>query len=106
MQVSAHAGSLPVRHSFIAPAAHNVVLTAVKKAEDSNSLILRFYKWAGEAGYVRIHVPKGATSARLTNLLEEPEDSPLSFENGDTVTVPTHPFEIVTVKVEYPAPTQ
>ena len=106
MQVGAHAGTLPIRHSFVALAAQNAVLTAVKKAEDSNALIIRFYEWAGKDGDVRIQIPIGATTARLANLLEQPEGSPLSIENEDTVTVPTHPYEIVTVKVEYSDPTQ
>jgi alpha-mannosidase len=104
-QVGAHPGSLPGKHSFFSLAAQNVVLTAVKKAEESDALILRFYEWAGKDGDVRIQIPKGATSARLANLLEQPEASALSIENGDTITVPTHPYEIVTVKVEYRAPT-
>jgi alpha-mannosidase len=106
IQVGVHVGTLPGQHSFVAPAARNVVLTAVKKAEDDNALIFRFYEWAGESSDVRIQIPKGATMARLANLLEQPEGSALSIENGDTVTVPTHPYEIVTVKVEYPAPTE
>ncbi|MGA7341318.1 MAG: glycoside hydrolase family 38 C-terminal domain-containing protein, partial [Terracidiphilus sp.] len=106
MQVEAHAGTLPMRHSFLTVDNRNVVLTAVKKAEDTNALIFRFYEWAGEDGSVRIQVPKGATSARLANLLEQPEGSPLSIEGGDTIVVPVHPFEIVTVSVEYPASTQ
>ena len=104
-QVDAHAGALASRHSFVTVENHNVVLTALKKAEDSNALTLRFYEWAGEDGNVRIQVPKGATTARLANLLEQPEGSPLDVENGNTITVPTHPYEIVTVNVEYPAPT-
>jgi alpha-mannosidase len=75
-QVDAHPGELPPRYSFIALDQQNVVLTAVKKAEDTNALILRFYEWAGEDGSVRIRVPKGATSARLSNLLEAPEGPP------------------------------
>jgi alpha-mannosidase len=106
VKVGAHEGTLPLRNSFIALAAENVVLTAVKKAEDSNALILRFYEWAGKDGEVRIQIPNGATSARLADLLEQPEGSPLSIEHGDTLTVPTHPYEIVTVKTEYPTPTQ
>jgi len=106
VQVGAHAGSLPGKHSFIALGAQNVVLTAVKKAEDSDALILRFYEWAGKDGNVRIQIPKGATAARLTNLLEQPEGSPLPIEKESIVTVPTHPYEIVTVKLEYPAPTR
>jgi alpha-mannosidase len=104
MQVNAHAGALPANHSFVTVENHNVVLTALKKAEDSNALTLRFYEWAGEDGNVRIQVPKGATAARLANLLEQPEGSPLDITNGTTITVPTHPYEIVTVKIEYPSP--
>lgn len=43
-QVGAHAGSLPSRHSFVTLGAQNVVLTAVKKAEDGGALIFRFYE--------------------------------------------------------------
>ncbi len=35
---TAHAGSLPAEHSFASVAPENVVLTAVKKAEDENGL--------------------------------------------------------------------
>lgn len=111
MQVGTHRGTLPLKHSFIAPNMQNVVLTAVKKAEDSNALIVRFYEWAGKDGDVRIQVPKGATSAKLANLLEQTEGAKLSIENGDTengdtIVVPTHPYEIVTVNVEYPTTAQ
>ncbi len=106
VQIGMHAGTLPSKHSFISLEDHNAVLTAVKKAEDSNALILRFYEWAGKDGPVRIDIPKGATAASLTNMLEQPEGSPLNVENGSSITVPTHPYEIVTVRVDYPAPVQ
>jgi alpha-mannosidase len=106
VQVDAHAGTLPQRHSFVDVAAQNVVLTAVKKAEDSNALIFRFYEWAGKDGDVHLQIPKGATTAKLANLMEQPEGSALTLENGDSVSVPTHPYEIVTVRVEYPVPVQ
>ena len=54
------------------------MLTAMKKAEDSDALILRFYEWAGKSGEVRISVPAGAAGATLTNLMEQPEGSPLT----------------------------
>lgn len=101
MQVEAHTGTLPLEYSFLNVGADNVVLTAVKKAEDSNALVLRFYEWAGKDGNVRIQLPKGATAATLTNLQEQPEGSALQVENGNTVTVPVHPYEIVTVEAEY-----
>ncbi|MFZ1012368.1 MAG: glycoside hydrolase family 38 C-terminal domain-containing protein, partial [Terracidiphilus sp.] len=38
---TAHAGSLPSEHSFVSVSPSNVVLTAVKKAEDAKGLIFR-----------------------------------------------------------------
>ena len=105
MQVAPHTGTLQSRHSFIALGAENVVLTAVKKAEDSNALILRFYEWAGKDGGVQLRIPKGATAAHLANLLEQ-QGAALPIENGDTVIVPAHPYEIVTVNVDYAVPAQ
>ena len=104
MQVQSHTGILPRSHSFIATPAENIVLTAVKKAEDADALILRFYEWEGKDGNAQIQLPKGAISARLTNLMEQPEGAPLPIENGSTVVVPVHPFEIVTLEATYPAP--
>jgi alpha-mannosidase len=102
MQPEYHAGNLPVRHSFVELGAENVVLTAVKKAEDSNALILRMYEWAGKAGEVQIKIPEGARSARVVNLMEQASGPALAIESRDTITVPVHPFEIVTVQVDYP----
>jgi alpha-mannosidase len=102
IKVDSHAGSLPAHNSAIQPEAQNIVLTAVKKAEDSNALILHFYEWAGKDSAVRIRIPKGATSAELTNLLEDQHGAAVPLD-GDTISVPTHPYEIVTAKIAYPA---
>ncbi len=101
MQVEAHTGSLPAKYSYVSVKPETVVLTAIKKAEDDNSLIFRVYEWAGKADNVEFHVPNGATGATLTNLLEKPEGEALTV-TGDTVTAPIHPFEILTLKVNYP----
>jgi alpha-mannosidase len=102
VQVSAHTGSLPAEHAFVTVEPENVVLTALKKAEDTNALVFRVYEWAGKTGVVKIHVPKGAQAATVTNLMEKPEGAPLELA-GDTVTVPIHPYEILTVQVNYSA---
>jgi alpha-mannosidase len=91
---------LPPQHSFIAVSNPNVVLTAVKKAEDTDGLIFRFYEWAGGSGDVQITVPSGASSATLTNLMEKPQGSALSIVHNQ-VSVPVHPFEIVSLRVDY-----
>ncbi len=99
---TAHAGTLPASHSFASVTPENVVLTAVKKAEDAKGLIFRAYEWAGKDATVEFHVPPGATGATVTNMMETPEGSPLSV-TGDVVKAPIHPFEILTVRVDYPS---
>jgi len=100
-----HPGSLPPEHSFASVSPDNVVLTAVKKAEDqngiaTNGLIFRVYEWAGKETTTEFHIPPGATGATVTNLMEQPEGDPLSVVGG-VVKVPIHPYEILTVRVDY-----
>jgi alpha-mannosidase len=101
MQVQPHAGSSPAEHAFATLEPENVVLTALKKAEDDNGLIFRMYEWAGKSADVKVRVPKGATGATLTNMMEKAEGNPLTVVH-DEVTVPIHPFEILTFRVDYP----
>jgi len=104
MQVQAHSGSMKAEHTFASVAETNVVLTAMKKTETGDGLILRFYEWAGKGGTVTLTVPPGATGATLVNLMEKPEGGTITV-SGDKVTVPITPFEIQTVRVNYtPAP--
>jgi alpha-mannosidase len=101
MQVEAHTGSLPAQHSFVGVTPDDLVLTAMKKAEDSHALVFHFYEWAGKGGSAQLRVPPGATGAVETNLMEKPEGDPLPLE-GDHVTVHFRPYEIVAVRVDYP----
>lgn len=98
----AHGGSLPAEHSFVSVSPENVVLTAMKKAEDNNGLIFRVYEWAGKESTVEFHVPPGATAATVTNMQETPEGSPLQV-TGDVVKAPIKPYEILTIRVDYPS---
>ncbi len=98
---TAHPGTLPASHSFASVGPENIVLTAVKKAEDANGLIFRVYEWAGKETTAEFHVPPGATGATVTNLMETPEGAPLPV-TGDVVKAPIHPYEILTIRVDYP----
>ncbi|HUN89356.1 MAG TPA: glycoside hydrolase family 38 C-terminal domain-containing protein [Terriglobales bacterium] len=100
-QPTVHAGPLPASYSFVKVDAPNVVVTAIKKAEDDDGLILRFYEWAGKTGDVKIELPEAATSAEETNLMEKP-DTPLTLgDNAHSVTLQTKPYEIKTVKLKF-----
>ncbi len=100
MQVDAHAGELPATHSFVTVKPENLVLTAMKKSEDGNSLVLRFYEWAGKKTTAEISVPDGASAAAATNLMEHTEGSPLTMSGGH-VAVPVGPYSINTLRVDY-----
>jgi alpha-mannosidase len=95
--VTRHTGILPPEHSFVQIEQDNVVLTAVKKAEDDDDIVLRFYEWAGKETDVQLHLPEGVMSASDADLMERPH-AVLRIRNG-TVSVPTKPYEIKTVKV-------
>ncbi len=99
-QVMPHTGKLPLAHSWISVEPENVVLTAVKKAEDSNALIFRVFEWAGKQSTVTFTVPDGATAATETNLMEKPEGQPLTV-SGNKVTANISPYQILTVRVDY-----
>jgi alpha-mannosidase len=94
-----HQGTLPSEHSFVQVEPNNVVLTAIKKSEDDDSLVLRFYEWAGREADVKLNLPAGARSASETDLMEK-SVADLAVHN-DAVTVHTKPYEIKTLKVRF-----
>ncbi len=100
IQVAAHTGELPATHSFVTVKPENLVLTAMKKSEDGNSLILRFYEWAGKQTTADIAVPTGASAATVTNLMEKPEGTALTVSGGH-LSVPVGKYSINTVRVDY-----
>jgi alpha-mannosidase len=94
-----HQGSLPAEHSFLQAHSDNIIVTAVKKAEDENALILRFYEWAGKDGDISIQLPPGAESASETDLMEKPIAT-IPVKNSE-VRLHTKPYEIKTVEVRF-----
>jgi len=94
-----HDGDLPPSHSFLQIKPDNVIVTALKKAEDDNALIVRFYEWEGKTADATIGLPGKPKAASETNLMEKHlGDFSVS---GAEVTVPIKPYEIKTVKVEF-----
>ena len=99
MQAEAHAGELPAEKSFFSVDAPNVVVTAIKKAEDDDGVIVRWYEYAGKQTTVNLKLPRAAASVSLVNLMEQNEGALTA--TGDFVAVPTKPYEIRTVKVMF-----
>lgn len=92
-----HSGLLPAAHSFVEIAPANVVLTALKKAEDSETWLVRFYEYAGRETPVRIKF-RGLVRAWEANLMEK-DERPVEVSNGRLV-ITVKPYEIKTVRVD------
>ena len=71
----------------------DIVVESVKKAEDSDAIIIRMYETRGGSAITALKFNKGATSAYLVDLMEENE------KEIDLNKIEFHGFEIVTVKV-------
>jgi alpha-mannosidase len=92
--------SNPAQQSFFSLSNSQVVLDTVKKAEDSDDIVVRLYESQGTHGSVRLFSPLPFESACRCNLLEDDDrEKPLPWtENGIEFTV--RPFEIVTFKLK------
>jgi alpha-mannosidase len=99
LPVEKHQGAFPPVNSFVQIQPDNVVVTALKKAEDDDSLVLRFYEWAGKETDVVLQVPSSARSAADTDLMEKPF-ADISINDGK-VTIHSKPYEIKTVKIGF-----
>jgi alpha-mannosidase len=75
-----------------------IIVDTIKKAEDSNAIVLRLYESRGTQGKVRLSSLMPIKSATLVNLLED-EILPLHWQDGE-VELNFKPFEIITIKVE------
>ena len=94
--MGANRGELPETYSFVSADQPNAVITAVKKAECDDGLIVRFYDAYDCKSNVTIHVPVTYRRAYLCDLMEK-EIREVDLCDG-AVTVPVSNFEIVTLK--------
>ena len=74
-----HDGKLPKVYSFVSVQPNNIILTVIKKAEDSNDIILRFYETSGKNAKAVVHIAETLKEARKTDLLEN-ETSEISMQ--------------------------
>ncbi len=92
-------GDLPTEFSFIEISPNNLILSALKKAEDSDEVILRFFETKGEATVARVDVFQDIKRVALVDLLEREEREVPFTRRGLTLNV--SPFEIVTLKLKF-----
>jgi len=91
--------TLPSRLSFVELKPENLILVALKKAEDTNEVVLRFFETKGEKTSGVVSLFKEPVSAKVVNLLEE-EEGEIECRGGE-IRVEVNPFEIVTLKLKF-----
>ena len=83
-----HEGALGKEVEFLSVSTDQVAVKAVKKAEETNELIVRVYEWAGQQhDKVTLTFPKRVLSAREVNGLEEPIGSATTSANTLTFSI-------------------
>lgn len=96
-KISAHGGTLASACSMVSCDSENMVITAVKRAEADDGLVVRMYDaFDCKRNCVTVTVEGGCKKAYLCDLMEHPI-SELSVTDG-TVSLPVSNFEIVTLK--------
>ena len=92
-------GDLPSEFSFLKISPNNLILSALKKAEDSDEVILRFFETIGEETTAEIELFRKVKRAVVADLLEREE-----YElkpNRNRLEFQVKPFEIVTLKLRF-----
>ncbi|MBO5410453.1 MAG: alpha-mannosidase, partial [Clostridia bacterium] len=95
--VGAQNGNLPAEYSLVSVNAGNVIIETVKKAEDSDAIIVRAYETWNKKTACEFSFGSGIASVSECNLLEE-KDAELAFCDNKFATE-FRPFEIKTFKV-------
>ena len=80
-----------------------MVLTVLKKAEDDNGLVFRFYEFEGKATDVHLQLPRRAATAVETDLMEKHGQPVTIAASGRELVIPTGPYQIKTVEVAFAA---
>jgi alpha-mannosidase len=91
-------GELPEEFSFLKLSPDNLIFSALKKAEDSDAVIMRFFETKGEATTAEIKLFREIQRAAVVNLLEQ-EEYELKTDRNE-LKMEVRPFEIVTLKLE------
>jgi alpha-mannosidase len=92
-----HSGELPSEKSLVSVNPHNIILSSIKKAQESDALIIQWYESQGEDTEANITLPKRPKRVLESNFMEEDGDK-ISF-NGNIIKVKTGKNSVKTIKV-------
>ena len=95
-------GELPAEKSFVECMSPNVFISAVKKAEDSDAVVIRMFEASGRETAAKIRVTglvKSGSKVVETDVLERPLAKSSAKMDGDVLTVTVPAYGQATVKI-------
>lgn len=72
IDTSLHSGQLPPSYSMVSLRPEELVISAIKKAENGDELVIRFYNISDQRVTGKLSIPQQVEMATMTNFLEEP----------------------------------
>jgi alpha-mannosidase len=84
--------------SFFSLDTDDLVVDTIKKAEDTDALVLRLYECHGARGTARLTTTLPFRTARRATLLEDP--AALLASDAGAITIPYRPYELITILLD------
>ncbi len=101
------AGQLPEELSFISVTPESLVISAIKKAEENSTIVVRLYNITGKVAEGSIKTFRPIVEAKKLKLNEEPIESiSVNTESNDSISIKVNPFEIFTVGLSLKGPVE
>jgi len=100
-QTGIHGGDLPTEHSFLQWSGTSLALSAVKIAEETGDLIVRWFNMARESERLTLSPPENVGQLYKSNVIEERLE-PIALDGSGKVSLEVGPCRIVTVAMELP----
>ena len=98
--VKTHA-TRPESESFVSLDGKGVYMTGIKKAEDTDELVVRLVEVEGDTKKITLRLPENIQVVRKLNLIENPvNESAGTTVNQNSVTLEINPHEIVTLGIK------
>ena len=93
--------NLPYKKSFLKIEPQNIILSAMKKSDDGNGVILRFYETQGEKTKATITLYKKPKSVKYVNILEQEDKNIKNALNikDNKIILDVNAFEIICLEI-------
>lgn len=100
MLTDQHPGDLPSSFSFIKTDNSDAVISALKKSEDDDDLVIRLYEAAGRSSQTKISLWRPIAAVQETDLMEwNPRPMVSANSNANILDLALQPTEIKTLKL-------